>query len=300
MPIRNVLIVGAGFMGSQIGLQCVLHGCRVTMYDVDDKALSQSALSQRQLLKDMITAEAVDPGDAQKRLDSINRTSTLAEATPDSHLVIEAIREQLEIKREVFNQLDRHCPPETILATNSSSIRISKIESATRRPDKVLNTHFVHPVWRHPFVELMRGSKTSDHTLQEVRQFMESIQILPFLVRREYTGFIFNRIWRAVKREALHMVDRGVASVEDVDRTWMIQMETPIGPFALMDQIGLDVIKDIEMVYYGESGSEADAPPAMLLEKIDKGELGVKTGKGFYEYPNPSWKSADFLKHSSS
>ena len=121
----------------------------------------------------------------------------------------------------------------------------------------------------------------------------------PILVRREVTGFILARIWRAVKKEALHLVDSGVATPEDVDRTWMIAMEAPLGPFVLMDRIGLDVIRDIEMVYYEESGDESDAPPKVLLDKIEKGELGVKTGKGFYTYPNPAYESPDFLREAS-
>ena len=127
---------------------------------------------------------------------------------------------------------------------------------------------------------------------------MSSIGVLPVIVQKESTGFIFNRIWRAVKKEALKVVDQGIATVEDVDRTWMIQMETPLGPFALMDSIGLDVVRDIELIYYEESGDPSDAPPPLLLDKISNGELGVKTGRGFYTYPNPGWQSPDFLKTS--
>ena len=145
----------------------------------------------------------------------------------------------------------------------------------------------------------MRGTTTSEETLQTVREFVGSIGLVPILVRREVTGCIMARIWRAVKKESLHLVDSGVATPEDVDRTWMIAMEAPLGPFILMDRIGLDVIRDIEMVYYEESGDESDAPPKVLLEKIDKGELGVKTGKGFYTYPNPAYESPDFLREAS-
>ncbi|MFH1920891.1 MAG: 3-hydroxyacyl-CoA dehydrogenase family protein, partial [Planctomycetota bacterium] len=191
------------------------------------------------------------------------------------------------------------CPPRTILTTNSSSLRISRIETATHRHGQLANTHFVQPIWKHPFVELMRGTATSDETLETLREFARSIGVVPFVVRRESTGFIYNRIWRAVKKEALHLVDRGVATPEDVDRTWMIQMETPMGPFGLMDRVGLDVVRDIEMVYHEESGDPSDAPPKLLLDKIEKGELGVKTGKGFYTYPNPSYESPGFLREAS-
>ena len=172
-------------------------------------------------------------------------------------------------------------------------------ESATDRPENVLNTHFCQAVWKHPFVELMRGTTTSDETIESVREFAGSIGLVPILVRRDVAGCILARIWRAVKKEALHLVDSGATTAEDVDRMWMIAMEAPLGPFILMDRIGLDVIRDIEMVYYEESGDESDAPPKVLLEKIEKGELGVKTGKGFYTYPNPAYESPSFLREAS-
>jgi 3-hydroxybutyryl-CoA dehydrogenase len=154
-------------------------------------------------------------------------------------------------------------------------------------------------VWKHPFVELMRGAKTSDETLDALRHFVRSIGLVPILVRREVTGFILARIWRSVKKEALHLVESGVATPEDVDRAWMMAMEAPLGPFVLMDRIGLDVIRDIEMVYYEESGDQSDAPPKVLMDKIENGELGVKTGKGFYTYPDPAYESPSFLRKAS-
>jgi 3-hydroxybutyryl-CoA dehydrogenase len=125
---------------------------------------------------------------------------------------------------------------------------------------------------------------------------MEAMGLLVILVRKENTGFVFNCIWRAVKKESLRLFDQGVASVEDIDRTWMIQMESDMGPFAMMDRIGLDVVRDIEQVYSEESGDPRDAPPRVLEQMIARGELGVKTGKGFYTYPDPAWRKPDFLK----
>ena len=295
-PIQNVCVVGAGFMGSQIAIQCAAFGKAVRQFDVREEAFEVSARACAATLDEMIAGGVAAADQRPAILDRIHRTVSLAEAVAGAELVIEAINEDVAAKRDVFQQLDRACSPDTILATNSSSIRISRIESATVRPDKVLNTHFVHPVWKHPFVELMRGSTTSDESFTAVQAFMQSIGILPVLVRRESTGFVFNRIWRAVKKEALKVVDQQIATVEDVDRTWMIQWETPMGPFALMDSVGLDVVRDIELVYYEQSGDPSDAPPQVLLDKIAKGELGVKTGQGFYTYPNPSWQAEDFLK----
>ena len=296
---RRVAIIGSGYMGNQIGLQCAASGMSVCLHDSSEAALAKSVVCLSEFLDRMIDDGYAAAEQRKAILERIRRTTVLAEAVADADLVIEAVREDLAVKREVFRQLDQLCPRDTIFATNSSSIRISRIESATQRPDKLLNTHFVQPVWKHPFVELMRGASTSDDTMLGVQSFMTSIGVIPVQVRKPSTGFIFNRIWRAVKKEALKVVDQGIATVEDVDRTWMIQMETPMGPLATMDIIGLDVVRDIELVYYEESGDPSDAPPQVLLDKVANGQLGVKTGQGFYTYPNPDWQSADFLKRAS-
>jgi 3-hydroxybutyryl-CoA dehydrogenase len=269
------------------------------MHDVSEAVLDRCGHEQASMLDQQIETGVVPRDKRPTILNRLRFTGSLSEAAVAADLVIEAVREDLNVKREVFRALDEICPPHTILATNSSSLRVSRIESATNRPDKVLNTHFIQSVWKHPFVELMRGTKTSDETLEAVRQFVRSIGLVPILVRREVTGFILARVWRAVKKEALHLVDSGAATPEDVDRAWMVAMEAPLGPFALMDRIGLDVIRDIEQVYFEESGDASDAPPKVLLDKIEKGELGVKTGKGFYTYPAPAYASAGFLRDAS-
>jgi 3-hydroxybutyryl-CoA dehydrogenase len=229
-------------------------------------------------------------------LERISFENEAAEAVKEADLVIEAVPERLDVKRKVFGELDRICGKETIIASNSSSIRISLIEDSTMRRDRVLNTHFYSFPWRSRVVELMRGTATSDETVSIVGEFMRGIGMVPLFVRKESTGFIFNRVWRAVKRECLHLVDEGVASLEDVDRAWMCFYGVDIGPFGLMDRVGLDVVRDIENVYYGESGDLRDAPPKLLLDKIEKGELGVKSGKGFYSYPNPHYRDAGWLE----
>ncbi|OHB68955.1 MAG: hypothetical protein A2V70_09745 [Planctomycetes bacterium RBG_13_63_9] len=297
--ITNVCVVGSGFMGSQIGLQCAVHGHNVWMHDVSETSLRRCGDEQASMLNELIEAGVVSGDRRQTIRNRIHFTGSMREAAIAADLVIEAAREDLDVKREVFRALDEICAPHAILATNSSSLRVSRIESATNRPDKVLNTHFVQSVSKHPLVELMRGTLTSDETIEAVREFACSIGVVPILVRREVSGCILARIWRAVKKEALHLVDSGVATPEDVDRMWMIAMESPRGPFALMDGIGLDVIRDIEMVYCRESGDESDAPPRVLVEKVEKGELGVKTGKGFYTYPNPAYESPSFLREAS-
>jgi len=295
-PIESVCLCGAGFLGWQISLQCASHGIPVRLFDISEEALEKASDQIRHELEAWMGEGKSIPEDVEAILSRVSFHRDLAEAVVGVDLVIEAVPERLDLKREVFAQLEDVCDDATILATNSSSIRISKIEGATGRLDRVLNTHFYNTPWRRSMVELMRGSGTSDETLERVRLFMVSIGVTPLMVLRESTGFIFNRVWRAIKRECLHLVDQGVSSFEDVDRAWMILYETPYGPFGMMDRVGLDVVRDIEMVYYEESGAERDAPPEMLLEMIARGELGLKTGKGFYSYPDPAYLEPGFLK----
>jgi len=295
-PIETVSIIGAGFMGAQIGFLCASHGYTVWFVDVSEEILERVSQGHIQELEVRVEKKQITTDKREVILKHLYYTGDLKVGTSHADLVIEAVPERLEAKREVFTQLDQVCPSHTILATNSSSIRISRIEDATHRPERVLNTHFYAPVEQITMVELMRGTATSDETIERVRQFAYNIKMVPLLVRKESTGFIFNRVWRVIKKECLSVVDEGVASHEDVDRAWMIFTGLPIGLFGLMDMIGLDVIRDIEMVYYHESGDEDDAPPKLLLDKIEKGELGIKTGTGFYTYPNPIFQDPSWLR----
>ena len=293
--VETVSIIGAGFMGAQIGLQCASSGRTVWLVDISKEALKQAQQSQVKELEVRLEKQQITIDEKEAILKRLHFTGDMEEGTQQADLVIEAVAERLDIKREVFAHLDKICPGHTILATNSSSIRISRIEDATRRPDRVLNLHFYPPVWQIPMVELMRGTATTDETMERVEGFARSAGLIPLPVNRESTGFIFNRVWRAIKKECLRIVDDNVASCEDIDRAWMIFTGMPIGPFGMMDNIGLDVVRDIEMVYYGESGNESDKPPEVLLGKIARGELGVKTGKGFYHYPHPVFEEPSWL-----
>jgi 3-hydroxybutyryl-CoA dehydrogenase len=220
----------------------------------------------------------------------------LKEAVKNADLVIEAVSENLELKRKVFQSLDALAPQGAILATNSSSIPISRIESATHRPEQCLNLHFYFPLMGVNMVDIMGGTKTTQEVLEEGKRWIRSIGCVPLTVKKEIFGFCFNRVWRAIKREALHMWAEGFVDFRDIDRGWMISHRTPYGPFGLMDRVGLDVVYDIETVYFNESQDPKDRPPDALKAMIERKELGVRTGKGFYTYPNPEFARPDFLK----
>ncbi|MFX1288948.1 MAG: 3-hydroxyacyl-CoA dehydrogenase family protein, partial [Promethearchaeota archaeon] len=174
-------------------------------------------------------------------------------------------------------------PPNAIIATNSSSIPVSKLEDKVGRKDKLLNIHF-YDLFKMPMADIMRGTKTSDETFKKGKEWVESIDITPLIVKKECYGFVFNRVWRAIKKECLKIWAGGYADLEEVDKAWRIFQGMGVAPFEFMDKIGLDVIYDIEMSYYKNSGLEDDKPPQALKDLVDNGNLGQKTGKGFYTY----------------
>ncbi|UCH03019.1 MAG: 3-hydroxyacyl-CoA dehydrogenase family protein [Candidatus Bathyarchaeota archaeon] len=297
--IQRILVIGAGTMGHQITLQCALHDFEVQLVDVSKKVLARAKDKILTVLEERITRGEITTVVRARVLSKTCYTTNLEKAAAKADFVIEAVPESVALKRHVFSQLDRFCPSHTILATNSSSLKCSFLATVTKRPEKVVNMHFLNPVWVRPLVEVMGSIQTTRETIQTTVQLGKRIGLTPVIVNGEVTGFIFNRLWRAVKKASLHIADKGYASFEDVDRAFMIGMPTQDGPFMLMDMIGLDVILAIEEQWYKESGNESDKPPKILLEKVRKGELGVRTGKGFYNYPNPSFKKPGWLKSSS-
>jgi 3-hydroxybutyryl-CoA dehydrogenase len=296
MGIEKICVVGSGFLGTQIGVLCSKFGYYVIMQDISSTSLNASQISLDEYLKQWIYNNAISEDTSKDIKNRVKYTDNLGEAVEKADIVIEAVVEKLEIKRKVFQKLDELCPPKVLLATNSSSIKVSDIEDVTNHPERVLNMHFYSYPWNRGVLEIMRGTYTSDEMFNLAKEFSQSIGVYPIVVLKESTGFVFNRVWRAIKKECLKVVDEGVANFEDVDRAWMSLYDTTIGPFGMMDRVGLDVVRDIENVYYKESGDESDKPPKILLDKIYRGELGVKTGKGFYAYPGPAYTDPGWLK----
>lgn len=294
--IKRVAVIGSGTMGRQIALQIARYGFSTVLYDIDASALEQARSAQQAYITTWIDDGTVSADDAQAIFERLQFASDLETAVKNVDLAIEAIPERLDLKRTLFAQLDRLMLPHAIIASNSSSIRVSLLEDVTERPELVANLHFYMPVWDSPMVEVGGGSCTDADVLDALTVFSKQIGILPLRVMKESTGFIFNRVWRAIKKEVLKVADSGVASFEDIDRAWITKYGThELPPFAHMDRIGLDVVKDIEEHYASESGDPADMPPPILTEKVARGDLGQKTGRGFYSYPNPAYADPDFL-----
>ncbi len=294
--ISRVAVVGTGILGSQIATLSACFDYDVTAYDSDKASFERSLKDLGSLIESRGVTPVVSVEEWEKGAGKVRVCTELREAVRDADLIIEAVPEDLELKREVFKKIDALAPPKAILATNSSSIPISRIEGVTTRSDRCLNLHFYFPALGANMVDIMGGKETTAEIMESGKVWIHSVGCVPLTVNKEILGFCFNRVWRAIKRETLYMWAEGFVDFRDIDRAWMIFTGMSQGPFGLMDNVGLDVVYNIEMVYYNESKDPKDHPPDALKAKVDQKELGRKTGKGFYTYPDPEYSTPDFLK----
>ena len=278
---RPVAVIGAGTLGRRIALKFAAHGAEVKIHDLSeaqrDVALDY-VMNNLPVLSDRLTD--VVPGQVSGEAD-------LADAVRNAWLVIEAIPERLDLKKQIFGQLDELAPSDAILASNSSSYASRMFLDKVDRPERVLNIHFYMPP-KQAAVDVMSCGQTDRAVLDFVIETLPQFGLYPFEARRESAGFIFNRVWAAVKRESLEVVAEGVSTPQEVDE--MFQLNTgSAGPFRMMDQVGLDVVLDIEEHYCAEHPEYPEAPRKLLRSYLEQGRLGVKSGAGFYDdYPRPA------------
>jgi len=284
MEVKTVCVVGAGNMGHQIALSAALAGYTVTCTDIDAGILKKAENFADTYLPERVAKGKLSQEEAGAARSRVTFTNDLEAAAKDAGLVIEAVIEKLEIKRRLFAQLDRICPPGAILATNSSYIVSSKIADATARPEKVCNMHFFNPAIVNKLVEVVKGPHTSEETAGAVMAVAKRMGKTPVLLQKEIYGFLVNRIVSAVKNEALYIQDMGVASYEDIDTAVVNALGHPLGPFRLMDLTGIDLTYHIAMERYQETGDPKYKPSPLVVEKYLKKEWGRKTGKGWYDY----------------
>jgi 3-hydroxybutyryl-CoA dehydrogenase len=278
---RPVAVIGAGTLGRRIALMFAAHGADVKIHDLaeEQRHAAVDFVSQNlPSLADQLTG--VEPG-------QVSAEDELAEAVNDAWLVIEAIPERLELKIQIFGQLDELAPADAILASNSSSYASRLFLDKVHHPERVLNIHFYMPPKQNA-VDIMSCGKTDRGVLDFVLETLPHFGLYPFEAHRESTGFIFNRVWAAVKRESLEVVAEGVSTPQEVDQ--MFQLNTGgAGPFRMMDQVGLDVVLDIEEHYCAEHPEYPEGPRRLLRTYLGQGRLGVKSGAGFYDgYPRPT------------
>jgi len=283
MEVKKPFVVGVGIMGAGVGQLCAQKGYDVTVVDTSEEIVEKakakvSAGLSRRIEKGKITQEDMD-----SVLSRMNWSTDL-ELAKDSDFVVEAIFENIEVKKEVFQKLDSICSPETILASNTTALSISEIASATSRPDKVIGMHFFNPAVIMKLVEVIRGNETSEGTIETTREFAEKLGKVPIVTAKEAPAGIVSRVLGGLLNEATAVYADGIASAEDIDEAMKLGAGLPMGPLALIDMIGLDIHMAKMETLYGKLKDERYKPSEIIKKMVAEGKLGKKSGEGFYKY----------------
>jgi len=282
----TVAVVGAGLMGGGIAQVSAVAGHQVILRDVTDDALDRGRAAIAKSLDRFVAKGNLERSAADQALARISTTTDL-EAAGEADVVVEAVFEDIEVKHEVFRVLDRVCREGAILATNTSAIPITRIAAVTERPEAVVGTHFFSPVPMMGLCELVRGFKTSDETLAAARAFAEGVGKTCVVVTRDVAGFVTTRLICALAMEAIRLVESGVATAEDVDTACRLGFGHAMGPLATTDLTGVDILRNATMNIYAETADEKFFPPETLARMVAAGDLGRKSGQGFYTYDRP-------------
>ena len=295
--VRRIAIVGAGTMGQQIGFQCAGHGYEVVIYDTDPAALEAASRRIDAYAKDLEDGGLITPELRSSAQERIALTSDLAEAAWDADLLSEAIPEDPDLKGRVLAEWDAACPSRTIFMTNTSTLLPSQFAHASGRADRVLALHFHLPVWVNNLADVMPHPGTAPEVTRLVVAFARRIGQVPIELRREHNGYVFNSMYGALNTAAIALAQQGVASIEDIDRAWMHVTKAPVGPLGALDAVGLDTTWSITDYWARRLGdAQLRANAEFLKAYVDRGDLGVKSGRGFYGYPDPAYAQPGFIE----
>ncbi|WP_166964298.1 3-hydroxyacyl-CoA dehydrogenase family protein [Yeosuana marina] len=281
--MKNVAVIGAGTMGNGIAHTFAQSGFKVQLIDVSDNALKKGIETITKNLDRMVVKESITESQKAETLSNISTFTNINEGVEYASLVIEAATENIDLKLKIFKQLDEACPEDTILATNTSSISITQIASVTSRPGQVIGMHFMNPVPIMKLVEIIRGYNTSNDVTKTIMELSETLGKIPVEVN-DYPGFVANRILMPMLNESIETLYNGVAGVHEIDTVMKLGMAHPMGPLQLADFIGLDVCLSILNVMYDGFKNPKYAPCPLLVNMVNAGKLGVKSGEGFYDY----------------
>ncbi|MFC4024935.1 3-hydroxybutyryl-CoA dehydrogenase [Oceanobacillus longus] len=282
MSIKNVMVIGAGQMGAGIAQVCAQSGFEVLLHDMNEEALQKGLKNIEKLLARNVEKGKMSAEDKSVTMNRLSPSSDLKDAAA-CDLVIEAVVENMDVKTNIFRELDQYAPKHAILASNTSSLPITEIAAATDRPDQVIGMHFMNPVPIMKLVEIIRGLQTSEETYESIKAMTDELNKTPVEVK-DFPGFVSNRILMPMINEAIYTVYEGVASPEDVDRVMKLGMNHPMGPLTLADFIGLDTCLYIMEVLHEGFGDSKYRPCPLLRQYVKAGWLGKKSGRGFYQY----------------
>ena len=283
MSIEKIVVIGAGTMGHGIAQVAAQAGYAVSLADVNDELTARGLSRIEENLKKGVERGKVTDAEMREALSRIRTTTNIQDAGSEAGLIVEAVIENLEAKRALFTELDRFCPAETILASNTSSLSIESIASATARRDRVIGMHFFNPVHIMKLIEVVVGPETSNETLRAVLAVAERMGKEAITVK-DAPGFATSRLGVALGLEAMRMLEAGVATAEDIDKAMVLGYNHPMGPLRLTDLVGLDIRLNIADYLFEKLGSEVFRPPDILKRKVSEGKLGKKSGEGFYKW----------------
>ncbi|MCB0650126.1 MAG: 3-hydroxybutyryl-CoA dehydrogenase [Saprospiraceae bacterium] len=281
--MKNISVIGAGTMGNGIAHVFAMKGYKVHLIDISPDALQKAISTISRNLDRMVSKEKISEADKSETLANITTFTDMVEGISHADLVVEAATENVDLKLKIFGQMDQYAPDGAILASNTSSISITKIAAATHRPDKVIGMHFMNPVPVMKLVEVIRGYSTTDEVTRIIMELSRNLGKVPVEVN-DYPGFVANRILMPMINEAIYTLFEGVAGVEEIDTVMKLGMAHPMGPLQLADFIGLDVCLSILEVLYHGFGNPKYAPCPLLVNMVMAGKLGSKSGEGFYAY----------------
>jgi 3-hydroxybutyryl-CoA dehydrogenase len=298
MQIENVTIAGGGTLGSQIAWQTAFMGFNVVVYDAFDKGLEASKSSHKKYAELFRKRKGATEEEIKQTLSRLSYSTNLAEAVKEADLISESVPEDIEIKKGFYKELAKVAPKKTIFTTNSSSTLPSDYAAITGRPDKFLALHFANGIWDTNIGEVMGHTGTDPEIFDRVVKFASEIGMIPIPIHKEQNGYILNSLLVPLLTAAQELFFNGVSDFESIDKTWMISMGTKMGPFGILDMVGLQTAYNISILWGKRLGDQNRLDRAAILKSdfIDKGKLGVSSGEGFYKYPNPKYADPDFLK----
>ena len=296
--MKNITIIGAGTMGNGIAHAFAQKEYKVTIVDISNESLEKAIVTITKNLDRMLSKEKISEQEKNDTLANINTTTDFQTGVEKSDLVVEAATENVDLKLKIFKDLDEICQEHTILATNTSSISITQIANQTNRKDKIIGMHFMNPVPIMKLVEVIRGKETSNEVTSQIMELSKKLDKIPVEVN-DAPGFVANRILMPMINEAIHTLKENVSGVEEIDTVMILGMSHPMGPLHLADFIGLDVCLSILEVMYNGFENDKYKPCSLLVEMVNNGKLGIKSGKGFYDYsegPRNKKISSEFIR----
>ena len=289
--LKNVLILGAGTLGLRVGLQSAISGFNTTIYDVSEDALVKAKRTQEGILKSLLNLEKITSDESDQARTRLTFTTNAEAAAADADFINESVTEDIDLKRKVWAQFGELCPAKTIFTSNTSYLLPSQLADASGRPERFCNYHF-HDVFYSNVVDVMPHSTTEPWISDLLMELGPILAQTPVFVKKENPGYVFNYILMALIGAAGALKTNDVASIEDIDRSWMGNFKMEMGPFGILDTVGLDTAWHITS---SQSDKRSQDFSALLKTYVDAGKLGVKTGEGFYKYPNPRYKEKDFV-----